>query len=104
MKKQFYHAFSHEMWSDGEGYSSNNKYHLPLILSIGDDTDPENIRPALVKHGILKPRFRWHITCFDDYVIELSRPDFSELITFELIDDDEALKLVTKDNYDYISL
>ena len=104
MKKQFYQAFNHEMWSDGESYSSNNKYPLHLILSIGDDTDPDHIRPALVKHGILKPRFRWHITCFDDYLIELSRPDFSELITFELIDDDEALELVTNDNYDYISL
>ena len=104
MRKQFYQAFSHDMWSDGEGYSSNNKYHMNLILSISDDTDSNSIRPALVKHSILKPRFRWYVTCFDDYLIELSRPDFSELITFEQIDDEEALELVTKDNYDYISL
>ena len=41
MKKQFYQAFNHEMWNDGEGYSSNGKYHLHLILSICDDTDKE---------------------------------------------------------------
>ena len=104
MRKQFYQAFSHEMWSDGEGYSSNNKYRMHLILSVCDDTDSDLIRPALVKHGILKPRFRWDVTCFDDYLIELSRPDFSELITFEQTNDEEALELVTKDNYDYISL
>lgn len=104
MRKQFYQAFSHDMWSDGEGYSSNNKYHMHLILSISDDTDLNSIRPALVHHGILKPRFRWHVTCFDDYLIELSRPDFSELITFEQIYDEEALELVAKDDYDYISL
>ena len=71
MKKQFYQAFNHDMLSDGEGYSSNNKYHMHLILSISDDTNSDSIRPALVKRGVLKPRFRWHITCFDDYLIEL---------------------------------
>ena len=104
MTKQFYQAFNHEMWSDGEGYTSNNKYHINLILSICDDTKSDRIRPALVKYGILKPRFRWYVTCFDDYLIELSRLDFSELITFERIDDEEALGLVTRDNYNYISL
>ena len=104
MTKQFYQAFYHEMMSDGEGYSSNDKYRIHLVLSVSGDTKLESIRPALVKHGILKPRYRWHVICFDDYMIELSRPDYSELITCERISDDEALELVTKDNYNYISL
>ena len=104
MKRKFYKAYDNDMWNDGEGFSSNDKYSMHLIVSLTDDTKSESIRPALVKHGYLKPRFRWIVTLDDEFMIELSRPDYSSLLTFELIDDDDALDYVAKDGYDYISL
>ena len=73
------------MWSNGEGYSSNNKYEGPQV-EVKETDSPEKIKRAL-RGSVLYPKIHYPVFEESGFDIVIATADYSEMATLEPIEE-----------------
>ena len=57
-----YRVYYHDMWHDGVGYSSNQRYRVSIYYGISDNASDAHIVRTLRADGIIPPKTHFHVS------------------------------------------
>lgn len=84
-----YRVYYHDMWFDGNGYSSNQRYSVSIYYGISDKASNANIIRTLRADCILPPKVHFHISDIStDENIYIENGNMSQMWELELMKND----------------
>jgi len=83
-----YRVYYHDMWFDGNGYSSNQRYRLPMYYAISDKASIANILRTLRADGILPRGKHFFIDQSTETGYLIENNDGSQMYELEVMKND----------------